>query len=110
MRRCGQQSNTLQTACWSVLVPLTKPFYCCPRRCMKHSSQEARHTKMLVNLRFAGRPYKDPHTFTCAAPARTPVTAACEGAGGSQHCRCSCWWILEREGIVRWPLSSETRV
>jgi hypothetical protein len=36
------------------------------RRCMKHSAPHARHVKMLVNLRFAGRPYKDPHTFTCA--------------------------------------------
>ena len=34
------------------------------RRCVKHDNQAAMHTKMLVNLRYADRPYKDPHTFT----------------------------------------------
>lgn len=33
-------------------------------KCLDHSSSHARHTKMLVNLRFGDRPYKDPHTFT----------------------------------------------
>lgn len=74
---------------------------------MKHSTPDARHTKMLVNLRFVGRPYKDPHTFTCVASARTPVAAACRGHSASNAGACDCVRLVNQERTVMWPRPHE---
>lgn len=40
-------------------------------KCLSRDHPNARHVKVLVNLRFAHRPYLDPHTFTYTRNRRT---------------------------------------